>query len=68
MRRGHCVIRDDGSVYIEYAQNRYLELTEEAASIILSRVGGRMSLRGIYESVGGIKFELDDYGKRIGIG
>lgn len=68
MRRGSCVIKDDGSVLIEYAQNRYLQLTDEAASSIISRIGGRMSLRGIYETVGGIKFELDNNGKRIGAG
>lgn len=66
MRRGHCVIRDDGSVLIEYTQNRYLRLTEEAASAIIFRVGGKMSLRGIYETVSGVKFTLDDNGKRIG--
>lgn len=66
MRRGNCIVRDDGSVLIEYTQNRYLRLTDEAASAIISRIGGRMSLRGIYETVGGIKFRLDNNGKYIG--
>ena len=54
-------------VLIEYAQNRYLKLTNEAASSIINKVGSRMSLRGIYDTVGGIKIELDNDGNRVGV-
>lgn len=67
IRKGDCIIIDDGRVLIEYAQNRFLCLEPEAAATITQKAGSGSSLRGIYKTTNGLTFEIDANGKRVSV-
>lgn len=65
IRRGDIIVVDNDKVLIEYSQNRFLRFTKEATATIIEKFGSGGSLLGVYETIGGIVFEIDKNGKRV---
>ena len=65
IRIGHMVFRRQ-VVLIEYAKNRFLKLTDGAATLIRQKLDKGLSLHGVYEAVGGLKFEVNEEGEKVG--